>query len=89
MVKGFFFIFYLLWKKPSDCSLISFWFLIQVENALKAAESAQTSLHAERQSSKALLLTEEEIKSLQLQVKFNFFLGSREMILFFRTSKLE
>ncbi|XP_022142171.1 nuclear-pore anchor isoform X2 [Momordica charantia] len=41
----------------------------QVENALKAAESAQTSLHAERQSSKALLLTEEEIKSLQLQVR--------------------
>ncbi|XP_022969371.1 nuclear-pore anchor isoform X2 [Cucurbita maxima] len=41
----------------------------QLESALKAVESAQTSLNAERQSSKALLLTEEEIKSLQLQVR--------------------
>ena len=49
---------------------------MQLESALKAVESAQASLNAERQSSKALLLTEEEIKSLQLQVKFNIFLGS-------------
>ncbi|KAE8646121.1 nuclear-pore anchor isoform X2 [Cucumis sativus] len=41
----------------------------QLESALKAVESAQTSLNVERQSSKALLLTEEEIKSLQLQVR--------------------
>ncbi|KAG6572490.1 Nuclear-pore anchor, partial [Cucurbita argyrosperma subsp. sororia] len=41
----------------------------QLESALKAVESAQASLNAERQSSKALLLTEEEIKSLQLQVR--------------------
>ncbi|XP_050941525.1 nuclear-pore anchor-like isoform X2 [Cucumis melo] len=41
----------------------------QLESALKAVETAQTSLNAERQTSKALLLTEEEIKSLQLQVR--------------------
>lgn len=39
-------------------------------------ETAQTSLNAERQTSKALLLTEEEIKSLQLQVKLNIILGT-------------
>ncbi|KAF3456445.1 hypothetical protein FNV43_RR01095 [Rhamnella rubrinervis] len=40
----------------------------QLESALKAAETAQSSLHAERASSRSLLLTEDEIKSLQLQV---------------------
>lgn len=33
------------------------------------AESARGSLNAERSSSRASLLTEDEIKSLQLQVK--------------------
>ncbi|OAY26505.1 nuclear-pore anchor [Manihot esculenta] len=41
----------------------------QLENALKAAENAQAELHAERANSRALLLSEEEIKSLQLQVR--------------------
>ncbi|PON44121.1 Nucleoprotein TPR/MLP [Parasponia andersonii] len=41
----------------------------QLESTLKAAETAQSSLHAERSSSKTLLFTEEEIKSLQLQVR--------------------
>ncbi|XP_021635125.2 nuclear-pore anchor isoform X2 [Hevea brasiliensis] len=41
----------------------------QLENALKAAENAQASLHAERANSRALLLSEEEIKSLQLKVR--------------------
>ncbi|PON79571.1 Nucleoprotein TPR/MLP [Trema orientale] len=41
----------------------------QLESALKAAETAQSSLHAERSSSRTLLFTEEEIKSLQLQVR--------------------
>ncbi|GLU08559.1 hypothetical protein SLE2022_254650 [Rubroshorea leprosula] len=41
----------------------------QLESALKAAETAQASLHAERANSRALLMTEEEIKSLQLQVR--------------------
>ncbi|KAF3448815.1 hypothetical protein FNV43_RR09528 [Rhamnella rubrinervis] len=41
----------------------------QLESALKAAETAQSSLHAERASSRSLLLTEDEIKSLQLQVR--------------------
>ncbi|XP_057958216.1 nuclear-pore anchor [Malania oleifera] len=40
----------------------------QLENALKAAETAQASLHSERANSKASLFTEEEIKSLQIQV---------------------
>ncbi|XP_010539174.1 PREDICTED: nuclear-pore anchor [Tarenaya hassleriana] len=41
----------------------------QLESATKMAESAQASLNSERASSRASLLTEEEIKSLQLQVK--------------------
>ncbi|KAF5728140.1 hypothetical protein HS088_TW21G00283 [Tripterygium wilfordii] len=40
----------------------------QLESALKAVENAQASLNAERANSRALLLTKEEIKSLQLQV---------------------
>ncbi|KAF5728160.1 nuclear-pore anchor isoform X1 [Tripterygium wilfordii] len=41
----------------------------QLESALKAVENAQASLNAERANSRALLLTKEEIKSLQLQVR--------------------
>ncbi|CAI9760212.1 unnamed protein product [Fraxinus pennsylvanica] len=41
----------------------------QLESALKAAESAQASLHAERATSRASLFTEEDFKSLQLQVR--------------------
>lgn len=41
----------------------------QLESALKAAETAQASLQADRANSRALLFTEEEIKSLQLQVR--------------------
>ncbi|KAK9278500.1 hypothetical protein L1049_028066 [Liquidambar formosana] len=41
----------------------------QLESALKAAETSQASLRAERTNSRAVLFTEEEIKSLQLQVK--------------------
>ncbi|CAH8354706.1 unnamed protein product [Eruca vesicaria subsp. sativa] len=39
----------------------------QLESALKMAESARGSLNAERASTRASLLTEDEIKSLQLQ----------------------
>lgn len=48
----------------SMCFLV----LIQLESALKAAETAQSSLQAERANSRVVLFTEEEIKSLQLQV---------------------
>ncbi|KAK3218786.1 hypothetical protein Dsin_012756 [Dipteronia sinensis] len=41
----------------------------ELESARKAAEKAQASLNAERANSRALLLTEEEIKSLQHQVR--------------------
>ncbi|KDO61512.1 hypothetical protein CISIN_1g045447mg [Citrus sinensis] len=41
----------------------------QLESALKAAENAQASLTTERANSRAMLLTEEEIKSLKLQVR--------------------
>ncbi|XP_022892309.1 nuclear-pore anchor [Olea europaea var. sylvestris] len=41
----------------------------QLESALKAAESAQASLNAERAISRASLFTEEDFKSLQLQVR--------------------
>ncbi|CAK7326022.1 unnamed protein product [Dovyalis caffra] len=41
----------------------------QLDGALKAAENAQASLHAERTNSRALLFSEEEVKSLQLQVR--------------------
>nr|POF20463.1 nuclear-pore anchor [Quercus suber] len=41
----------------------------QLESALKAAETSQASLQANRANSRALLFTEEEIKSLQLQVR--------------------
>ncbi|KAB1212855.1 Nuclear-pore anchor [Morella rubra] len=41
----------------------------QLESSLKAAETAQASLQAERANSRSLLFTEEEIKSLQLQVR--------------------
>ncbi|KAK6926183.1 Nucleoprotein TPR/MLP1 [Dillenia turbinata] len=40
----------------------------QLDSALKASESAQAALNAERANARALLLTEEEIKSLKLQV---------------------
>ncbi|CAM8980267.1 unnamed protein product [Rhodiola kirilowii] len=40
----------------------------QLESALSSAEAARASLHAERSSSRAMLLTEDEIKSLQFQV---------------------
>ncbi|KAJ0256647.1 Nuclear-pore anchor [Hirschfeldia incana] len=40
----------------------------QLESAVKMAESARGSLNAERASTRASLLTEDEIKSLQLQV---------------------
>ncbi|TXG71410.1 hypothetical protein EZV62_006345 [Acer yangbiense] len=40
-----------------------------LESARKAAEKSQASLNAERANSRALLLTEEEIKSLQHQVR--------------------
>ncbi|CAI9773199.1 unnamed protein product [Fraxinus pennsylvanica] len=41
----------------------------QLESALKAAELAQASLNAERAISRASLFTEEDFKSLQLQVR--------------------
>ncbi|XP_048326058.2 nuclear-pore anchor isoform X2 [Ziziphus jujuba] len=41
----------------------------QLESAFKAAEAAQSSLHSERASSRSLLFSEDEIKSLQLQVR--------------------
>lgn len=41
----------------------------QLDGALKAAETAQASLHTERSNSRTLLFSEEEIKSLQLQVR--------------------
>ncbi|XP_058184188.1 nuclear-pore anchor isoform X3 [Rhododendron vialii] len=41
----------------------------QLESSLKAAEAAQASLHAERVNPRARLFTEEEFKSLQLQVR--------------------
>ncbi|KAK4285608.1 hypothetical protein QN277_002284 [Acacia crassicarpa] len=41
----------------------------QLESALKAADIAQASLEAERAKSKSLLFSEEEFKSLQLQVR--------------------
>ncbi|XP_056846253.1 nuclear-pore anchor-like isoform X2 [Raphanus sativus] len=40
----------------------------QLESAVKMADSARGSLNAERASTRATLLTEDEIKSLQLQV---------------------
>ncbi|KAI3466289.1 hypothetical protein Pfo_022951 [Paulownia fortunei] len=41
----------------------------QLEISLKSAEAAQTSFHTERAKSRASLFTEEEFKSLQLQVR--------------------
>ncbi|XP_052178509.1 nuclear-pore anchor isoform X2 [Diospyros lotus] len=41
----------------------------QLEGALKAAETAQASLTSERANSRATIFTEEEFKSLQLQVR--------------------
>ncbi|KAK9937314.1 hypothetical protein M0R45_014113 [Rubus argutus] len=41
----------------------------QLESALKASETAQASLRAERASSRSMLFSEEELKSLQLQVR--------------------
>ncbi|KAL3820879.1 hypothetical protein ACJIZ3_006784 [Penstemon smallii] len=41
----------------------------QLESALKSAGSAQTSLNSERAKSRASLFTEEDFKSLQLQVR--------------------
>lgn len=41
---------------------------LQLESAMKAAESAQATLQADRASLKASMITEEEFKSLQLQV---------------------
>lgn len=44
---------------------------VKLESALKAAEIAQASLQAERANSRTLIFSEEEIKSLQLQVRFH------------------
>jgi hypothetical protein len=44
---------------------------VQLESALKAAEIAQASMQAERANSRTLIFSEEEIKSLQLQVMFH------------------
>ncbi|XP_073125312.1 nuclear-pore anchor [Henckelia pumila] len=41
----------------------------QLESALKSAEDAQTSLQSERAKSRSSLFTEEDFKSLQLQVR--------------------
>lgn len=41
----------------------------QLENALRRAEVAEASLKSERENSKAQVLSEEEFKSLQLQVR--------------------
>lgn len=41
----------------------------QLESAIKTAETTQASLRAERANSRALLYTDEEFKSLQLQVR--------------------
>lgn len=41
----------------------------QLESALRAAESAQASIQAVRANSRAMLYTEDEFKSLQLQVR--------------------
>ncbi|XP_030471618.2 nuclear-pore anchor isoform X1 [Syzygium oleosum] len=41
----------------------------QLESAIKAAETAQESLRVERASSRSLLFSEDEFKSLQLQVR--------------------
>ncbi|XP_062012161.1 nuclear-pore anchor [Rosa rugosa] len=41
----------------------------QLESALKASETAQASLRSERASSRSMLFSEEELKSLQLQVR--------------------
>lgn len=41
----------------------------QLENALKAAETAQGSLRDERANSRATLFTEEEFKALQIQIR--------------------
>ncbi|KAL8046100.1 hypothetical protein ABFX02_08G156700 [Erythranthe guttata] len=41
----------------------------QLESAMKSAESAQSSLHKERANSQASIYSEEEFKSLQLQIR--------------------
>ncbi|XP_077232792.1 nuclear pore anchor [Tasmannia lanceolata] len=41
----------------------------QLESALKASEIAQTSLRAERENSRAILFSDEEFKSLKIQVR--------------------
>lgn len=41
---------------------------IQLESALKAAETAESSLRSERASTRSILYSEEEMKSLVLQV---------------------
>ncbi|KAK9149954.1 hypothetical protein Syun_008263 [Stephania yunnanensis] len=41
----------------------------QLESALKASEAAQALLHDERSKSRALLFSDEEFKSLQIQVR--------------------
>lgn len=43
-------------------------YILQLESAVKTAETTQASLRAERANSRALLYTDEEFKSLQLQV---------------------
>ncbi|KAB5544461.1 hypothetical protein DKX38_012573 [Salix brachista] len=43
--------------------------IVMLDGALKAAENAQASLHTERANSRTLMFSEEEIKSLQLQVR--------------------
>lgn len=41
---------------------------LQLDSAIKTAETSQASLRAERENSRALFYTDEEFKSLQLQV---------------------
>ncbi|GMJ10521.1 TRANSLOCATED PROMOTER REGION, nuclear pore anchor [Hibiscus trionum] len=42
---------------------------LQLENALKAEENVKATLNAERANSRAVLMTEDEIKSLQHQIR--------------------
>lgn len=57
---------YIIYKALEQNSFV----VIQLESALKAAETAQASLRADRANSRASLFTEEEFKSLQFQVQF-------------------
>lgn len=48
---------------------------MQLETAVKASERAQALLQSERENAKAISFTDDEFKSLQLQVYFQPFLG--------------